>query len=256
MESSDNFNFSIFRPRNLHGRKNRNVILTFVVIWAVAVFGFQFLLRAIEKPVPEAALTAFNKVWPAAQSGSLTSDEGKILLNSLIMARGKITLAASEQQILADGISVCTYHLLPDSLKSSVSSKTSSIAGMHKSVAGLTGDAYLEMKKNISVASKNIVEECSDFTGVAPVSLEGSILGFSLGTDRGITFSDPSVSTIPAIMQLYMTHNQSVLTDTIVLGFPFHYFYTAVFLLILFVVLCILYNILIERRLKKEGITE
>jgi len=40
------------------------------------------------------------------------------------------------------------------------------------------------------------------------------------------------------------------------MGFPFHYFYTAVFLLILFVVLCITYNLLIEWRLKKEGVKE
>ena len=69
MESSDNYNSSLFRPRNLHGRKNRNVILTMLLIWAVAVFGFQFLLRAIEKPVPEKALENFEKLWPSVRAG-------------------------------------------------------------------------------------------------------------------------------------------------------------------------------------------
>ena len=64
MESTDQYNFSIFSPRNLHGRKNRNVIFTMLVIWAVAVFGFQALLRAIEKPTPEKTLTVFESEWP------------------------------------------------------------------------------------------------------------------------------------------------------------------------------------------------
>jgi uncharacterized membrane protein len=256
MESSDNFNFSLFRPRNLHGRKNRNVILTFIAIWAVAVFGFQFLLRAIEKPVPEATLTAFNEVWPAAVTGNLNADEGKVLLNSLIVARGKVTLTAAEQQTLAGGISASTYSLLPDSVGAAISSRVEAIAGMRTSLAELKGDDYLEMKKKISAASQDMIEIASPYTSVMYGSLEGSIFAYSLGSDRGKSLNDPTLSGIPAIMALYMTHNQSVLTDSKILGFPLHYFYTAVFLLILFVALCIAYNIIIEWRLNKEGITE
>ena len=68
--------------------------------------------------------------------------------------------------------------------------------------------------------------------------------------------SDASFDRLEDIMKLYMTHNQSFLTDSKVIGFPFHYFYTAVFLLILFVILCIVYNLLVEWRLKKEGVVE
>ena len=70
MESSDQYNFSIFAPRNRHGRKNRNVIFTMLAIWAVAVFGFQFLLSIIEKPTPEKALGVFESAWPAVTGGN------------------------------------------------------------------------------------------------------------------------------------------------------------------------------------------
>ena len=53
------------------------------------------------------------------------------------------------------------------------------------------------------------------------------------------------------IMDRYLIHNRSVLTDTIFLGFPLHYFYTAVFLLVLFVGLCLGYCLMMER-LEKE----
>ena len=69
MESTDQYNFSLFSPRHLHGRKNRNVIFTMLLIWAVAVFGFQFLLKGIEKPTPEKALGAFESEWPFVIAG-------------------------------------------------------------------------------------------------------------------------------------------------------------------------------------------
>ncbi len=76
MESSDQYNFSIFSPRNLHGRKNRNVIFTMLAIWAVAVFGFQVLLKALEKPTPEKALTLFESEWSGIASGN---EEGRLI---------------------------------------------------------------------------------------------------------------------------------------------------------------------------------
>ncbi|MDZ7633257.1 MAG: hypothetical protein U5L72_01965 [Bacteroidales bacterium] len=95
MESSDQYNFSIFTPRNRHGRKNRNVIFTMLAIWAVAVFGFQILLRVIEKPVRKRLLHCLK------QSGLMLPAETAIrqiiqtLLGSLLMARGKITVCCS-----------------------------------------------------------------------------------------------------------------------------------------------------------------
>ena len=49
------------------------------------------------------------------------------------------------------------------------------------------------------------------------------------------SFTDENRKLFNEALDLYLVHNQSVLTDLKFLGFPFHYFYTAVFLLILFV---------------------
>ncbi|MDZ7633355.1 MAG: hypothetical protein U5L72_02500 [Bacteroidales bacterium] len=103
MESSDQYNFSLFTPRNRHGRKNRNVIFTMLLIWAVSVFGFQILLRIIEKPVPEKALTLFEAEWSHATGENGDQADYQTLLHSLLMARGKITVSASDQQLLSSG---------------------------------------------------------------------------------------------------------------------------------------------------------
>ena len=58
-------------------------------------------------------------------------------------------------------------------------------------------------------------------------------------------------SEIPAIMSRNLIHNQSILTDTIILGFPFHYFYSALFLLVLFVTICVVYCRAIDKVMAK-----
>lgn len=61
---------------------------------------------------------------------------------------------------------------------------------------------------------------------------------------------------LPAAMELYLTHNRSGLTDTRFLGFPFHYWYTAQFLLILFIGLCLIYARATDKMNKRLGIED
>ncbi len=256
MESSDQYNFSIFSPRNLHGRKNRNVIFFMLTIWAVAVFGFQILLKAIEKPTPEKALTLFESEWPDVLNGNLDQVDYHVILNSLLMVKGKNTVLSKDQQLLSVAISSVTFAMVPDSLRPMVIEKVAGLEAMHSEIAGLKDQEYMDLKFRIQDASASLVSILEPFTGYATTNLEAPILAASLQKDYPASLTDPSLDRLPDLMKLYLTHNQSVLTDTKFLGFPFHYFYTAVFLLVLFVVLCIVYNKLIEWRLNKEGIVE
>jgi len=256
MESSDQYNFSIFSPRNKHGRKNRNVIFSMLAIWAVAVFGFQFLLRAIEKPTPEKALTVFESEWPAVTGGNEEEADYQAILTSLLMVKGKNTVATGDQQLLSEAISTVTFRMVPESLNTQVMKKVAALELMHADIAALKGQEYMDLKFRIQDASSGLIGMLEPYTGYGTTSLEAPILAASLRKDYPASLTESSLSRLPDIMKLYLTHNQSVLTDTKFLGFPFHYFYTAVFLLVLFVVLCIVYNRLIEWRLNREGIVE
>jgi uncharacterized membrane protein len=256
MESSDQYNFSIFTPRNLHGRKNRNVIFTMLAIWALAVFGFQILLRVIEKPTPEKTLTLFEAEWSHATGDSGGEADYQALLHSLLMARGKITVSAADQQLLSEAISNVTFMLVPDTIKSALNDRVSELEAMHAEIATLKGQPYMDLKFRIQDASKGIIAMLEPYTGFGTDKLEAPILAASLQLNYPGSLTDSSFDRLPDLMKLYMTHNQSVLTDTKFIGFPFHYFYTAIFLLVLFVVLCIVYNKLIEWRLNKQGIVE
>ena len=63
------YHFSFFKPSTESARHNRNMVVQFVLIWAVAIFGFQILLKILEKPTPEPAYLLYEKSWPAIEAG-------------------------------------------------------------------------------------------------------------------------------------------------------------------------------------------
>lgn len=256
MDSADQYNFSLFKPRNFHGKKNRNVILTLLVIWVTAVFGFQLLLRIIEKPVPEKALTDFRAVWPDHKAFKPGDEEYRILLQSLVQVRGKNTVKPEAQKVISAGISTVVFTMVPDSTGSLIKTGIRQMVELKGRLAVLRGQEYLDTKSGLLTVKNNLSALTSEYTGFREGSLESSILLNSISEDHPESLSDEMFSGLPGIMELYLLHNQSFLTDATFLGFPFHYFYTAVFLLILFIILCIVYNILVERRLRTEGIVE
>lgn len=256
MESTDQYNFNIFKPRNLHGKKNRNVIFTMLVIWAVAVFGFQFLLRGIEKPTPEKSLMMFESTWPQAVNGTLSPDDLQTLLFSLVHVSGKNTVKTEEQLIISEAITSVILGAIPDSIRPDVLELIASKEELKSNLADMQDQEYLDLKEQIAGIDSDLKQVIVPISGFSSGSLESTLLISSLKRVDPKPLSDPTFNKLPQIMGLYLIHNQSVLTDTKFLGFPFHYFYTAVFLLIMFIVLCIIYNILIEWRLKKQGVIE
>ncbi|MBN2632448.1 MAG: hypothetical protein JXR66_02755 [Bacteroidales bacterium] len=256
MESTDEYNFSIFRPRNLHGRKNRNIIFTMLLIWATAVFGFQILLKVVEKPVSEKTYGIFESEWPVVISGNMTGEAAGRLLHSFLMVKGKNTVAPDDQKLLSGAVNTLFYASVPDTVEPVIIEKITAMKSMKAKLATVKDQEYLNTSAGILETIKFLGSEASEYTGFPAGSLENTILVSCLSESYQGSFTEEELSRIPDIMKLYLTHNQSKLTDTRFLGFPFHYFYTAVFLLVLFISLCIVYNILVEWRLNKQGIVE
>jgi hypothetical protein len=77
-EKTDNYDISFFKPTTPLAKFNRNITISLVTVWAVAIFGFHFVLRIIEKPTPEPAYTEFEKVWDKVNSGNASLEEEKV----------------------------------------------------------------------------------------------------------------------------------------------------------------------------------
>jgi uncharacterized membrane protein len=233
MSEGHSYDFNFFKPKSDFARANTRLTFTIIIIWALAVFGFQSLLKAIEQPVPEKQLIVFQQAWPDVKENTASRRQlqelAEIYLN--VFAR-YISLRSNEDLKLA--FTATVYDLLPASEK--------------PAFLALTKKELAERKAAISGTVSGIgLEE----GGILAEALPYALVPYDGGQ------IDPSImNSVPQIMEKHLTHNRSVLTDTKFLGFPFHYFYTAVFLLVLFVGLCLVYCRLMDDLSAKYGMEE
>jgi putative solute:sodium symporter small subunit len=253
--SSNNYDFSLFKPGSPYGRKNRNLILILVTIWFVAIFGFQMLLLIFQKPTPEKSLINFESVWDNVKSGKATDQEKMDFVNSLISVAGKSSVKASDKGVLVNSLSWSVYSMISDSDKLILSGQVKELADVREKLAKATGIEYPGLKSDIQRIKATINSIANEKTGVDPTNNKEAILPYYLSSDYN-DLTTTEMDALPKVMKLYLTHNQSFLTDTKIFGFPFHYFYTAEFLLILFVVLSLFYSIRITQLQKKFSIKE
>ncbi len=212
------YEINFFKPAPGIARDNSKVITIFIAIWLLAVFGFQFLLIGTTELTPEDSLVSFNEVWPKVEENTATVAEQQEFSKSLLMALGKnIALAEADKNVLKEALSITAAKLVP---------------GQSKNPEAVA--EALNLKRD----------------GFDLLMIE--LLPFSLVEPTSTTYSRE----LPAVMEKYCSHPRGPLTDFTFLGFPFHYWYTAQFLLILFVALCMLYTIKIEKLYVKNNFVE
>jgi putative solute:sodium symporter small subunit len=248
MEPSHNdYHISFFKPTTNNARRNRNMVLQLVLIWVVAIFGFQVTLKLIEKPVPEAAYTLFETSWKGIESGNPTVNDLQGAGQAVLSVLGKVAIDPGHRELLDHAVSWMAYQISEqkDELKSAVAE----FEEIAESTTVITDEAYVAEKNHLIplIAGLFDLNALDARAKIAPLEVKSSLME---------SFDDSSRDQIVETMGLYLIHNRSVLTDTKFLGFPFHYFYTAVFLLILFVGLCWLYCVRTDLFHKKYGIEE
>jgi len=275
VETNNDYNFSIFKPVNEYSRRNRNIILSIILIWALCVFGFQFLLLILEKPTPEKSLIIYESVADRVTTGEATMDEKQAYVGSLLMVLGK-TLKPEARLLLDNVLTVTVYDMIGDSAEQSVlmeklipvSEKRAELIAL-KAAWDAKTIKYIDYKKGSVELNEQIVllkddlglflQRFSDrliksddkFGRVKMIWLPYEMRASAILEQQPI-----DKTSVDKIMKLYLTHNQSFLTDFRFLGFPFHYFYTAVFLLVLFVFLCVMYAYRIQHLHRKYGMEE
>lgn len=235
METNSNeYHISFFRPTTEQARLNRNLVIKFVLIWAVAIFGFQILLKVVEKPTPEQTYITYQGVWANVQSENATETELKEFANSSLSVLGKIFLSPSDKESLNNALSWSVYQLSDSVGKELLIQKVANFEELRNNIETIQDKNYIAAK----VELMNLV---APILGLEDTDARKKLLPLELVSSQMKSFTVINKEAIPVVMAKYLIHNQSFLTDFIFLGFPFHYFYTAVFLLILFVFLCWLY---------------
>ncbi|MCD4829352.1 MAG: DUF4212 domain-containing protein [Candidatus Cloacimonetes bacterium] len=248
MEQEKDYRISFFKPTTDFSRINRNLVIVLVLIWAIAIFGFQTLLRVMQKPTPETALITFESVWDNVNNGTASEAEKIEFTTSLLAVLGKSsTFSRTEHKaVLNSAFSWIVYDMLPLEERAAFKARIADFEKQRESLASLSDNLYVTTKAGI-------IQQIAPLFDLQEYSLEAQLIPLELRSAGMEKFTTEDREALPAIMSLYLTHNQSVLTDTNFLGFPFHYFYTAVFLLILFVCLCWVYCFIIDRVHTKMG---
>ena len=245
--SQNDYHISFFKPTTDNARRNRNMVLQLALIWVVAIFGFQITLKIIEKPVPEPAYTLFESSWKGIESGNPTVTDLQGAGQAALSVLGKVAIDPGHRELLDNAVSWMAYQISEqkDELKSAVA-EFEEIAA---STTVVTDETYVAEKNELIPVLAGLFDlNALDVRAkIAPLEVKSSLME---------SFNDSSRDQMVETMGLYLIHNRSVLTDTKFLGFPFHYFYTAVFLLILFVGLCWLYCVRTDMFNKKYGIED
>jgi len=233
MTKTDQYEVNFFKPLSTHAKANKKLILILATIWAVSVFGFQFLLMFLNTPTPEASYTAFQSVWPqVVEDPAASLDQKQVFSRSLLSVLGKnIAVKEADKTILKDALSWTLMSMQPDSLQAVFHAESSASSVQAARVA-------------LNLETTGFDKLMADFLPLSLVPVESDGL-------------DPEKKAmLPGLMKKYLVHNQNILTNFKFMGFPFHYWYTAQFLLILFVVLCLIYAMAIDRMNKEHEFVE
>jgi len=250
MESNQNdYHISFFKPTTKQARWNRNLVIVLVLIWTVAIFGFQYLLKITVKPTPEQAFIQYESVWDNVNNESANIEEMQSFAHCALSVLGKVFIKPESKMALNNAVSWTTFQLADSSQKILLKERLLNFETIKSGDPSITDPDY--------IASKNGVNElASEILGIEKTDVRAKFVALELKSAELEVFTPENKEIIPETMSLYLIHNQSFLTDFKFLGFPFHYFYTAVFLLVLFVFLCWLYCVRVDKMNVKLDIEE
>lgn len=227
MENGTQYDINFFRPHTPFLKEATRLVTIGLTIWFLAVYGFHTLMKIIEKPTPEAGYLVYEKVYPKLTAGTATATEKADIARVYLGLIGK-SLDLQKNDALKTAFSATVFSLLSSQEQDMLSAAATKLAT----------DKTIDLSY---VAEALNIKDNKPLYDVVPYAL----IPLTAGAQGMIS------PEIPGIMDKYLIHNQSVLTDTIFLGFPFHYFYSALFLLTLFVLICLVYCKAIDKVMKK-----
>ncbi len=242
--NQENYSISFFKPTTELSKKNAKLSIVLLLIWVVAVFGFHILLKIIEKPTPEPVYLSFENVWDNIKADNASVADNQAFIKSTLSVIGKLLIKDDDKEILNRAVTFSIFDITNEDKSILLMEKMNAFHSLKD--VNISHKDYIKYKVELTEFAASIIN-------VEPHSIEAKLLPFALKSAEN---SGIDKDKIPEIMSKYLIHNQSFLTDTKFLGFPFHYFYTAVFLLILFVGLCWFFCFKTDRIYRKLGIKE
>ena len=229
MEESKSYNVNFFKPSTPFLKENIRAIVIGLVIWGVVTYGFQILLRIMETPTPEAVYVEFQEIAPKLTDGSASPEEMAKAASFYLAMLGKSAALLQNEQL-----------------------KVAFTSTAHNALAGAEQQMLLDLAGKAGSGEAMEAGFIHAALGIAENKAMMAVVPFALTavTPDTLVMYDPATK---PLMDKFFIHNQSVLTDSIVFGFPFHYFFTALVTLTIFVLICLWYCGVMDKMMKKHG---
>ncbi|HON55431.1 MAG TPA: DUF4212 domain-containing protein [bacterium] len=252
-KQNKNYSTNFFKPSSEFARRNRNIVIAFIIIWAVAVFGFQIVLKFFEKPKPEHQKIVFDSVWQNIQSGAATPAEKQQYISTLLSALGK-SINKKEKTIAAAALNNAVFEILSEEDKIALIDELNKLSALRAELQ--KSSDKISVRNSIREKNNAVVKKLSVILNLNENSVSAQLLPYYLSATPLEISVEEIKNELPKIMDKYFIHNRSFLTDTKFINFPFHYWYTAEFLLVLFLLLCLSYCFFIDKLNKQYSIEE
>ena len=125
---------------------DRNMVVQLVLIWAVAIFGFQILLKIIEKPTPEPAYLVYETYWDDIQAANMEIINLQSVGQSALSVLGKVAIDPEHRKALDNAVSWMAYNLADSSQKVSLKAQISDFEALTLSASIITDEKYVASK--------------------------------------------------------------------------------------------------------------
>ncbi|MDA3910992.1 MAG: DUF4212 domain-containing protein [Bacteroidales bacterium] len=247
--NNQEYRISFFKPSNPQTTANRNMVLWLLLIWTVAIFGFHVVLKLIEEPTPEPILLSYQEVSQNVYQGNASLNEMQTFAKVPLQVLSKVFIVPEERIELQNALNWAIFQIADDEEKDALKAEIANFKAIEEKTTDILAQDYQQAKIELMAVAAPML-------GLSDRDVRTKILPLELNTEYPQNMSEENIAQLETVLNKYLIHNESVLTNMTVLGFPFHYFYTAVFLLILFVVLCWIYCVRTDVLNKKYGIDD
>jgi len=225
------------------------MVVQLVLIWAVAIFGFQVLLKVLGKPVPEDDYFIFRSAWERIAAGDAGTEDLRSASRSALSVLGKGSVDPADREVLDHFISWTAFRIAGEDQKEVLRTEVRAFEGIAAAITDIRDKTYLEKKGEL-------VTMLAGLYGFSGPDIRARIAPLEIRSAFMDSFPEDLHDRLNVAMGFYLTHYRSALTDFRFIGFPFHYFYTAFFLLVLFVGLCWLYCVRTDMFNRRYGIED
>jgi len=194
MEPNPNaYRISFFNPTTQIARHNRNIVIWLVCIWTVAIFGFQIMLRVIQKPMPEPAYLSYEKVWDRIFAGSAGSEELKEFASASVSVLAKNYISPAERAALSNGLSHSVFKLIPDDQKQDFKFRIDRFEELKTTAGSITDPVYVGEKNKLGAVVSEII-------GLSARDVRSRVLAIELSSGGMEVFTGENKEMIPGIM--------------------------------------------------------